>query len=120
MLFFSDLTLIPPPITPDDEEALVDFCGNLTAAPVPAGFNDSPDNSSDGLKMAPACSQAAGGEGEGDEEGDIPAELADLPASVREQIDALVMSDADLGSQLASMDAVLLAGTSNRKLSLRS
>ena len=76
----TDLTLIPPPKTPDAEN-LIDFsCSDMNAPP--PGF--------------------------GDDQGDTVTMVMDLPIPIRQEIDRIVMNDEELGEQLAAIDALML------------
>ncbi len=115
----SDLTLIPPPKTPD-EENLIDFSSMEIVNAPPPGFSD--DSSSSSGNSPPQVSQVMDEiEGAGLPLGmNLPADLEDLPPSIRDRIDNLVMNDQELGNQLATIDALLLGenySTNNTSLS---
>ena len=109
----ADLTLIPPPKTPD-QEALIDFSFTAMNTP-PPGFTDtngSPPQQWRRPVVGDLGSWAAdqggfGGGATGGEE-DIPAGLDDLPTPIREHIDRLVLNDEELGTQLAAIDALMI------------
>ena len=79
--------MIPPPKTPDEDQ-LIDFTMMMNVPP--PGFSD------DGSSV-------------GSHQDDIPASVADLPAPIREHLDAYVHSEEDLGGQLAAIDALMLS-----------
>ena len=96
---FSDLTLIPPPKTPEDEK-LIDFCSPDDASP-PPDFNDP--------SKAAARGEAQGGEVRGDGAAAAMAMMSPdmLPPHILEKLDTMVQNDEDLGTQLAAIAAVL-------------
>ena len=110
---FSDLTLIPPPKTPDDE-TLIDFTSLSMSVP-PPGFDDSnspPRNGHNGHTVPPDLLPSNVTEMPPDLV-DLPPDLADLPTPIRERIDALVHSNQDLNAGLEAMDAILLGECEN-------
>ena len=117
MVLLSDLTLIPPPKTPDtDEYPLIDFASPNMTAP-PPGFLDA-----NGVPTTPqgaaasstfvhqeASSSSAIHQGLHDHnETEIIALVEDLPPDIREHLDRMVMNDEELGSQIAAIDAFML------------
>ena len=84
--FIVDLTLIPPPKTPD-EDKLIDFTQTAMSIPPPGFSDDFMLNGEEGL----------------------PESVADLPAAIREHIDAVIFNEQDLGGQLATIDALMLS-----------
>lgn len=87
----SDLTLIPPPKTPDSPDKLIDFASSNMTEP-PPGFDD------------PGALAGLGAEGVVE----LPPGLEDLPDDIRQKMDSMSLNDEELGSQLAAIDALLL------------
>ncbi len=53
--------------------------------------------------------QSTHGEVTTSEPNDLPPELADLPAPIKDHIDQMVQNDQELGTQLAAIDALMLS-----------
>lgn len=96
-----DLTLIPPPETPD-RDTLTDFPMNMPSPP--AGFQDEEEYQS----LSDECLTPIVGEDQRITERILPPDLADLPDSIRDRIDMLISEEQDLGSQLEAFEALLL------------
>jgi hypothetical protein len=88
-----DLTLLPPPKTPDFEAIpSLELPSPGSAAAPPPGFSDTaslPDRSLNSSSDS------------------LPAYIRDLPTSITEKIDALVMNDEDLISQMPAIEELL-------------
>ena len=96
ILSHSDLTLIPPPKTPEQEN-LIDF--TVTTNTPPPGFSD--DEKTPSSERAPHDVST-------DSDTSLPQSAADLPSPIRTRLDELVRHDQDLSHQLLTMDALML------------
>ena len=93
----ADLTLLPPPKTPDDD---LEAGRDLEAVSEVAAPDSFTDRAAGKLTSLTSLTSHVSLES-------LPSDIVDLPTPIRDRIDALVQNDEDLGSQLAAIDALM-------------